>query len=194
MQRRPARSRHGTVNAPTPGRPVALGGFVDREDAGALLAVAKACRTTLRADRPRSGPARVLREALWFIWEGPRLPHPLVASKYPKSYPWSPGARAVYAEHSGKRPDGGWGLVIEHLHPREFLVAELLDGTEVAENGRAAELLGERLMAAVVTRQEDRQLPTRRQSARPWREYASDPWLRYRAAGLPLEEFGPLDY
>ena len=193
MQRRAARSRHATVNAPTPGRPLALGESVDREDAGALLAVAEACRKTLRESRPRSGPARVLREALWFIWEAPRLPHPLVASKYPKPYPWSPDARAVYAEHSGKRPDGGWGLVIEHLYPREFLVAELLDGTEIPETTGAVGTLTERLMAAVVTRDEDRQLPTRRQSARPWAEYASDPWLRYRAGGLPLEEFGPLD-
>lgn len=180
------------MNTPTPGRPITLGPPTDREDADALLTVANGCRKTLRPDRPRSGPARVLREALWFIWEGPRLPQPLVASKYPESYPWSPGARAVYEKHFGKRPTGGWGLVIEHLYPRELLVAELLDGTEVAEPGLAVGLLRERLMAAVVTREEDRQLPTRAQSTLPWREYASDPWRRYRSAGLPLEQFAPL--
>ena len=83
--------------------------------------------------------------------------------------------------------------MIEHLYPRELLVAELLDGTAVAETAGGIELLTERLMAAVVTRDEDRQLPTRAQSAHPWDEYASDPWLRYRSAGLPLEEFAPLD-
>ncbi len=181
------------MSTPTPGRPGTLGLPTDREDAGALLAVAAACRKALPPGRPRSGPARVVREELWFVCEGPRLPDQLVASKYPKSYPWSPGARAVHAEHSGKRPKGGWGLVIEHLYPRELLVAELLDGTVVAETAGAIEVLTERLMAAVVTRDEDRQLPTRAQSAHPWDEYASDPWLRYRSAGLPLEEFAPLD-
>jgi len=46
--------------------------------------------------------------------------------------------------------------VIEHLYPRELLVAELLDGTVVAETAGAIEVLTERLMAAVVTRDEDR--------------------------------------
>ena len=129
------------MSTPTPGRPATLALTADQEDAGALLAVAAACRKALPPGRPRSGPARVLREALWFIWEGPRLPDPLVASKYPKPYPWSPGARAVHAEHSGKRPKGGWGLVIEHLYPRELLVAEFLDGTAVAETAGAIERL-----------------------------------------------------
>jgi len=171
------------VNTPTPGRPATLGLTADQEDAGALLAVAAACRKALRPDRPRSGPKRVVREALWFIWEKPRLPDPLVESKYPKPYPWSPGAQAVHAGHSGKRPKGGWGLVIEHLYPREFLVAELLEGTAVAETAGAVELLTERLMAAVVTRDEDRQLPTRAELARPWSEYASDPCR----VGSPVE-------
>ena len=82
--------------------------------------------------------------------------------------------------------------MIEHLYPREFLVAELLEGTAVAETAGAVGLLTERLMAAVVTRDEDRQLPTRAELARPWSEYASDPWLRYRSAELPLERFAPL--
>jgi hypothetical protein len=134
---------------------------------------------------------RVLREALWFIWEEPRLPRPLVASKYPRSYPWSPRARAVFAEHAGKRPKGGWGLVIEHLYPRELLVADLLEDAEVAKTAGSVEVLTERLMA-VVTRDDDRQLPTRAQSARPWDDYAADPWLRYRSPGLQLEHFAPL--
>ena len=175
-----------------PGRPRSLGRAADLADARAVLLIAAACRKTLRQERPRSGPARVLREALWFIWEEPRLPRPLVASKYPKSYPWSPGARAVFGQHVGKRPKGGWGLVIEHLYPRELLVADLLKGDEGAKAAGAVELLTERLMAAVVTRDDDRQLPTRAQSDRAWHEYASDSWLRYRSAGLQLDDFAPL--
>jgi hypothetical protein len=132
---------------------------------------------------------RVLREALWFIWEEPRLPRPLVASKYPKPYPWSLRARAVFDAHVGKRPKGGWGLVIEHLYPRELLVGYLLDQGADVDATDTVGLLTTRLMAAIVTREDDRQLPTRAQSARPWEDYASDPWLRYRVAGLRVDDF-----
>ena len=179
------------MDAPTPGRPRRLGGATDLQDADALLSVAAGCRKTLRPDRPASGAVRVLREALWFIWEKPRLPPPLVASKYPKPYPWSPGARTAYREHSGERPMGGWGLVLEHLYPRELFVDELLKSEHV-DTAAGIELLNRRLMAAVVTREEDRQLPTRAQSARSWDEYASDPWLRYRSTRIPLQDFKPL--
>src|SRR4051794_23537630 len=96
---------------------------MDEEDARAVLDVARACRSTLRPERSRAASMRVLREALWFIWEEPRFPQPLVASKFPKPYPWSPRARAIFDAHAGKRPKGGWGLVIEHLYPRELLEA-----------------------------------------------------------------------
>src|SRR4029079_3676886 len=178
---------------PEPGRPTSLGRPADRRDTRAVLSVAMACRRTLRSGRPRSGPGRVLREALWFLWEEPRLPRPLVASKYPRSYPWSPRARALVAEHAGKRPKGGWGLVIEHLYPRELLIAELLDGAEWTNAATAIDVLTERFIAAVVTREDDRQLPTRAQSVRPWSDYAADPWLRHRWAELPVQDFAQLD-
>ena len=115
----------------------------------------------------------------------PRLPDPLVASKYPKSYPWSPRARAVHVEHSGKRPKDGWGLAIEHLYPRELLVAELLDGTEVAEiaGGRTA------YRASHGGRCHPRRGPTAfdpRKSTLPW-----DECLRSVAA-VPQKALGPL--
>lgn len=131
---------------------------------------------------------RIVREAVWFLWEGPRLPRPVVASKYPRAYPWSPGARARLKEHGDKRPPGGWGLVIEHLYPRELLVSYLLHEGAGLKSVDAMALLTTRLMAAIVTREEDRQLPTRAQSARPWIEYESDPWLRYRMGGLNLHQ------
>lgn len=53
--------------------PEAVGEWVGRFP-GALLAVAAACRNALPPGRPRSGPARVVREALWFIWEGRGCP------------------------------------------------------------------------------------------------------------------------
>jgi len=173
------------VTAPQPGRPERFGFPIDDEDARAVLDVARACRSTLRPERSPAASMRVLREALpGSSGKNHALPRPLVASKYPKSYPWSPRARAVFDVHAGKRPKGGWGLVIEHLYPRELLVGYLLDQGADLDAADAVELLTTRLMAAVVTREDDRQLPTRAWSARPWADYASDPWLRYRAAGL----------
>lgn len=179
------------MKEPEPGRPRQLGTPMDDLDAQAVLDIARACRSASRAGS-RAAAMRVLREALWFLWEEPRLPRPLVASKYPRSYPWPPVARARLEEHAGNRPQGGWGLVIEHLYPRELLVGYLLDEGAEWEATDAVALLTTRLMAAIVTRDEDRQLPTRAKSARPWDDYRSDPWLRYHASGLRLDEFGPL--
>jgi hypothetical protein len=177
---------------PFPGKPRRLGPSEDLVDARAVLDVARACGSTLDPRRPGADPGRVLREALWFIWERPRLPGPLVAGKYPKPYPWSAEARARFIKHQGTRPAGGWGLVLEHVYPRELLVRHLLhEATDVADE-EAADLLGARLMATVVTRDEDRRLPTRSQSARPWPEYITDPWLRYRMAHFDIDGFIPL--
>ena len=82
--------------------------------------------------------------------------------------------------------------MIEHLYPRELLVADLLNDAASIGPADAVELLTDRLMAAVVTRHEDRWLPTRAESARPWADYASDSWLRYRASGLDLDAFARL--
>lgn len=65
----------------------------------------------------------------------------------------------MFDEHAGKRPKGGWGLVIAHLCPRELLVGYLLDERADRDGADAVELLTTRLMAAIVT--DDRQLPTR---------------------------------
>jgi hypothetical protein len=175
---------------PVPGRPRSQGRTADRRDAGAVLAVVKACRTALDAGRPRTGPRVVVREALWFLWELPRLPRPLVQSKYPKPYPWSPEARRRF-EHSTKRPQGGWGFVIEHLYPRELLAWELLDHANELSRDRVVGLLAERVTAAVVTRDEDRVLPTAGESRKPWEDYEADPWRRYRDR-LDVAAFAPL--
>lgn len=178
---------------PEPGRPRSLGQSEDVADAKALLAVITACRSTLARGRPRSGPLRLLREAVWSIWEEPRLPRPLVASKYPVVYPWSPRARRRHKEH-GVRPSGGWGLVIEHLYPRALLVDDLLDERN-SSAGAIVELLAQRVLAAVLTREEDRRLTTeawRGQMGSTWRDFRADPWLRYRHIWPSLNGFAPL--
>jgi hypothetical protein len=77
-------------------------------------------------------------------------------------------------------------------YPRELLVDYLLEEADVGDYGKAGALLNVRLIASVVTREEDRLLPSRSASARPWSEYAADPWLRYRIAMLPIDAFRPV--
>ena len=176
---------------PEPGRPHSLGRKLDRVDASALLDIATACRTATGDDRSTAGRIRVVREALWFLWEKPRLPGPLVASKYPKAYPWSPRARASFEQARGRRPAGGWGLVLEHLYPREFLVGYLLRETRDVTD--VLGVLNARLLAAVVTRADDRLLPTRKRSSGSWPDYATDPWTRYWDTELSVGTFRPLE-
>lgn len=169
-----------------------LGRSHDLADASAVLGLVRACRKTLRPQRSRTGPGRAVREALWYLWEEPRLPRPLIASKYPRRYPWSPGAQATFEANGGERPQGGWGLVIEHLYPRELLVAELLKEKALNQAPAMVDLLTQRLMAAVITREEDRLLPTRAQAPTSWTAYESDPWSRYHSAGIVTDRYVPL--
>lgn len=81
--------------------------------------------------------------------------------------------------------------MIEHLYPRELLVWELLDHANELSRDRVVELLAERVTAAVVTRDEDRVLPTAGESRKPWEDYAADPWRRYRDR-LDVAAFAPL--
>jgi hypothetical protein len=155
-----------------------------------VLKVVEASRAVLAPGR-RTGSVRLVREALWFFWEQPRLPLPLLDSKYPLHYPWSRGAQAVWSDSDGQRPRGGWGLVIEHLYPREFVVRDLLRGRGRGPT-EAAALLRRRLMAAVVTVAEDRLLPSRGKSPQAWAPYGRDPWLRYRSGLIDLSAFAAL--
>lgn len=189
------------MDEPQPGRPGSLRGEEDLADAAALFEVVKASYATLQRRRPRAGPLRLVREAVWFLWEQPRLPRPLIASKYPLDYPWSPTAQDIFKHfyQLGSRRPGGWGLVIEHLYPRELLVRDLImlaverfPGDDV-EPQRVVQLLTSRLMAAIVGRGEDRQLLARRKSPDTWTPYESDPWLRYRSTALEPSKFKVLD-
>jgi hypothetical protein len=78
---------------PEPGRLTSLGTDEDRIDAGSLLEVCRACEPV--RDRRKAGTTNVVRQALWNMWELPRIPRPLMVNKYPPSYPWSPAARAA---------------------------------------------------------------------------------------------------
>jgi hypothetical protein len=171
---------------PIPGRPLRLAS--DEKDAEHLLAVIRglAAFTAQPADCDR-----VLREALWFLWEKPRLPRPLVVSKYPAVYPWSPAARATVAAGRGWRA-GGMGLVFEHLAPRALLRQEIIARVEALTAESLAELLHSSITAAVITRDEDAAI-TRAGLSHRQPDEAAGPWSRYLAADLDVANFAPLE-
>lgn len=178
----------GPVGAagPPPGRPMSLGEDEDLSDGDAIYSVVEACRSIAHRGRSRSGPGRLLREAIWIIWEQPRLPQTLLDGKFPLRYPWSPSARGTVATQS-RRPQG---LVIGHLYPHEMLSADLLDPANTSAASTVV-VLQERITAAVVTRQEDRLV--RALTGISWEAFEADPWCRYRAA-LPVAEFAAMEH
>jgi hypothetical protein len=91
---------------PSPGRLGSLGEDRDHGDAELIVRIVQWSRETIELGR-RGSAARLLREAMWFAWEEPRLPPPLVSRKYPRSYPWSPLARLAHTSVDGRRPQGG---------------------------------------------------------------------------------------
>jgi hypothetical protein len=171
---------------PSPGRPLQLA--TDEEDARHLLAVVQGLAAF---PAEAAGRDRVLREALWFLWEKPRLPLPLVVSKYPALYPWSAAARASVASGQGWRA-GGMGLIFEHLVPRQFLRQKIFQSAAELTPGSLVELLSTSITAAIITKDEDAALARTGLSHRQPGAYAG-PWSRYLAAGLDLSGFAPLD-
>ena len=179
--------------APEPGRPISLGRETDLADAVDLLAVIKALRS--QSDRNRSGINKALRESLWWMWEQPRLPRPLVRSKYPATYPWSPAARVFVQTH---RDDGGSdsmlrGLIIEHLIPANHLVQEAIASAHDLDAEGLLALLSAHGPAAVITSIEDKRLAAAGVASRMPSDWDGiDVWARPRLAGFDLSGFAPL--
>ena len=124
------RERVGTLSEPSVGRPVSLGHERDLADAAAILRIMRVLH-----ERRRAGASvhKIARESVWFLWESPRLPRPLVRSKYPESYPWSPGARQALQSvlDEGQAAGRVTGLIIEHLIPMKLLLdAALAQGPQ----------------------------------------------------------------
>ncbi|GGC74188.1 hypothetical protein IEU95_16010 [Hoyosella rhizosphaerae] len=177
---------------PDVGRPVSLGEDFDRADAEAMLAIIRAGVGV----RERHGPSAAMhmaRESLWDVWERPRLPRPLLTSKYPMSYPWSPAARDLWEENEGRRPPGGWGLILEHMTPRRLLLLELFENASQLTPETLRDLLFAKLAGAVVTKEDDRILSGAGFGASlPVGTLSGDNWARYRAAGFDPMAFEPL--
>ena len=178
---------------PEPGHLVSLGATVDVLDAEAMIAVLRAAAGVLK----RHGKSRAMhmaREALWDCWEQPRLPRPLFSQKYPFAWPWSVDARRAREGNGGKRPPGGYRLVIEHVAPRGLLVAMLIDRAAELSPADFTQMVSTHLSGAIITSQEDRVLNAAGVGQRfpDGADPSLQPWCRYEAAGIDLTEFAPL--
>lgn len=167
----PSRTGAGPGGARRPGRD-------DETDLKLVLSVVRAIARYQR-EGGRSSGLKVLREAIFFHWEGPRLP---TGGKYAPSLPHSAAARA--------RRDSGvpGGLVYEHAVPLSIVLAELL-----ADLPTSTAALSARLDAhperVVVTTGEDQLLTAQGlRAAMPDRDNV---WSRYQAVGIDPEQFAP---
>lgn len=152
-----------------------------RVDARLILA---SLHATAEWERATGRPSNIkpLRELIWFVWEQPRLPRPLYKSKYPLSVPWTPAARAAY------EVDGPVSL--EHVMPAAVLVRRLIADPP----GNAASLV--RILRSieyvVIAPDDNRRLMAARVGSK-LPPGSSDPWDRYRKAGLDLATLTPIE-
>lgn len=129
--------------------------------------------------------SKPLRELLWFHWEFPRLPKPLVRNKYPRGVPWGPHAR----DQLGLDPR--CPLVIDHVYPARLLVRRLLDDPP-ATPAALVRILKRDIRYVVLSREENRQLVAAKVGTK-LPAGSNDPWDRYRMAGIELDNLRPLD-
>ena len=158
---------------------------LNRDDADAdFLAALFAAARVWEAARGRAMHGKVLREALWFVWQQPRLPRPLFRSKYPMRAPWTAAARDAY----GQDPYVAGSLVMEHVEPISGLIRRLLDTPQ--DMAVFVGTLNAALRFCVVSAAEDKLLGAARVgSITPM---SDDPWIRYRLAGIDVPTIGPL--
>ncbi|GAA2828604.1 hypothetical protein [Leucobacter komagatae] len=175
------------VVALEPGQGLQLDSDVD--DATSILRMV----TTLQGEREWLGQSlhdRILKEVIWFKWEYPRLPRPLIDGKYPCAYPWSALARETY-QRSPKRAGRAGQLVIEHVVPKRELMAMIAEQAASLTPSGLAHLMIEGCRAVVITKDEDRLLT--RAGLGHVRSNKDDVWSRYRDVGLDLSTFTPLE-
>ena len=154
----------------------------NRGDAAELQLLLDVLRAFRRyADARGSQPAvKVIREAMFFHWEGPRLPP---GGKYSPFLPHTPAARA--RKQAGHRD----GFVLEHVLPVNVLIRELL--ADVPDD---VDALRTRLETAadrvVITKEENAALVAAGVGSSV--PTPGDPWSRYSTAGMDPRQFVPL--
>lgn len=156
----------------------------DAADLRCLTVLLDAHRQWEAATQTRAN-MKALREWLWFYWQAPRRPRPLIRSKYPTRFPWSEAARREIADDPACR------LVIEHSEPINLVIRDLLDHPP-ADVDHLREVLDTRLACCVITKAEDEAINAAGFGTRLVSGAEHDPWARYKAIGLDPYTFAPL--
>ena len=115
------------------------------------------------------------------MWEQPRLPRPLYRSKYPLSVPWTPAARAAY--------ETGGAVSLEHVLPAAVLVRRLI--ADPPANAAALVRILRCIEYVVIAPEDNRRLMDARVGSK-LPPGSTDPWDRYRTAGLDLDTLAPI--
>lgn len=152
-----------------------------RDDEADLELILSLVRAFQRHQRETgiSSSIRVLREALYFHWEGPRLPP---GRKYAPSLLHSSAARDWR--------DGGHttALVYEHAIPVNLVIRAFL--AEVPEDTAALRSrLDAHAQRVIITKEEDERLTAA--GFRSRLPDAGDVWSRYREVGIDPDDFRP---
>lgn len=168
-----------TTDVPTPvAQDLEPTSMRDQMDLTLLLNVLRAFK---RHELARGEPAsvKILREAIYFHWEGPRLPRGRKRSPQLKH---SPAAREQ------RRQGDLSGLVYEHVLPISHVIRGLL--ADVPEDEQALQrALKAAPEAVIITKAEDAAIDAAGMSDVVPSD--GDPWSRYRAANLDPETFAP---
>ena len=159
--------------------PGSRAGRNDEADLSVVLSVLRAFAAHQQATGASSS-VKVLRETIFFLWEGPRLP---AGGKYSPELLHSPAARERRAlGHRG-------GLVFEHVIPVSILIRRLL--ADVPANEKALRIALEASPERVIiTKAEDDALTAA--GMRNTTPAPDDVWSRYRAVGLDPSAFAPM--
>lgn len=158
---------------------VTSSGSDDQADLALILKVIRAYSEHASVTGRASG-IKVIREAIFFVWEQPRLPG---GGKYSPALPHSPSAHAQVA--AGQRK----GLVFEHVLPISIVVRRLLLNVPADEQALRA-VLDATSDRVIVTKDEDKTITAAGWGARVPDE--AEPWSRYACLGLTKGDFFPL--
>jgi len=177
-----------------PGRLGTIDEATDRADAEALLEMLRGCAAAHAGPSGRtSAAAKLARQSIAAIWDEPRL-RALGKEKgrygrWPRSFPWSPAAHAVFHQFPDKAPSGVF--VLEHLVPFKAHVVELFSQVDGMDAAGLIEYLHNRNVFAVITSVDDQLLNAA--GLRRSTPDVSRVWARYeQIEALRPEGFAPL--
>lgn len=143
------------------------------QEASALVAeITLLCQRMAREGVPRTGYARLLRETIFFVWEGGN------AEKY------APSRRRSLAANGLHRTE----LDYDHVVPSKYVIDELL-ALQPVTHKTVHDILDRFVEGVLITKEEHQRLSKfGLRSKMPPNWNGEDKFARYRAAGIVLSE------